>query len=134
MLNLVFYRVNEMQFIFDERVKPNTAFKINPKIECKLAKNANGLTVDMILKINEDISSPVPFNLKVRLTGGFSGDVSGNEKDLMNEAFSILFPYMRAVVSTLTVNCNVPAYVLPAISRESLEKSENPAENPAQVN
>ena len=51
-LSLVYYRVNELEFKFNESVKPNTSFQIKPKIECKVAKKDELLFVNVTLKIN----------------------------------------------------------------------------------
>ena len=70
-ISLIYYRVNELEFKFNESIKTNASFQIKPKIECKVAKKEDNLFVNLTLKINEDISSPVPFNLKVVLGGTF---------------------------------------------------------------
>lgn len=128
-LSLVYYRVNEIEFKFNEAVKPNTAFQIKPKIECKVAKKEETLFVNITLKINEDISSPVPFNLKVMLAGTFKTADGApldsiDQKAQVGEVFEILYPYLRSIVSSLTVNCNIPAYILPSVDSEQLIEGE----------
>lgn len=129
-LSLVYYRVNELEFKFNESVKPNTSFQIKPKIECKVAKKDELLFVNLTLKINEDISSPVPFNLRILLAGTFKAQDGGalesaDQKAQVNEAFAILYPYLRAAVSSVTVNLNIPAYILPTIIPEQLTENES---------
>lgn len=124
-LSLVYYRVNELDFKFNESVKPNTAFQIKPKIECKLAKKEETLFVNLTLKINEDISSPVPFSLRVMLAGTFKTSDGTpleiiDQKTQVSEVFAILYPYLRAIVSSVTVNLNIPAYILPSVDPEQL--------------
>lgn len=128
-LSLVYFRVNELEFKFNENTKPNTQFQIKPKIECKIAKKDNNLFANLTLKINDDISSPVPFELKVTLGGTFSAPADfkfddENRKAVLSEAFSVLYPYLRAIVSQVTLNCNVPAYILPSITPEQLTENE----------
>lgn len=127
-LSLVYYRVNELEFSFNEGVKPNSSFQIKPKIECKIAKKEDMLFVNLTLKINEDISGPVPFNLKVLLAGTYkTADGSSldlvDQKTQINEAFSILYPYLRSIVSSITLNCNIPAYILPSVTPEQLTEN-----------
>lgn len=129
-LSLVHYRVNEFDFKFNETVKPNTAFQIKPKIECKVAKKDELLFVNLTLKINEDISSPVPFEMRVLLSGTFKSQdgtslETNDQKAQVNEAFAILYPYLRSTVSSITVNFNIPAYILPTIIPEQLTEKEN---------
>lgn len=127
---LVYYRVNELEFKFNEAVKGNVSFQIKPKIECKVAKKEDNLFVNLALKINEDISSPVPFDLKVVLAGTFKLkdptvvlDEAGQRAQI-NEAFAMLYPYLRACVSGITLNCNIPAYILPTVLPEQLTQNE----------
>ena len=65
-LSLIYYRVNELEFKFNEAVKPNTSFQIKPKIECKVAKKEETLYVNLTLKINEDISIGSPSGATLR--------------------------------------------------------------------
>ena len=129
-MTLVYYRVNELEFKFNEAVKGNVSFQIKPKIECKVAKKDDNLFVNLTLKINEDISSPVPFDLKVVLSGTFKikdpnavlDEVA--QRAQINEAFAMLYPYLRASVSGITLNCNIPAYILPTVLPEQLTQNE----------
>lgn len=120
-ISLIYYRVNELEFKFNEEVNTNISFQIKPKIECKATKKNDNLFVNLVLKINEDISSPVPFNLKVRLTGTFkvpAGPVpsEAGQRAQIQETFSVLYPYLRAIVSEITLACNIPAYILPSVT------------------
>ena len=129
-ISLVYYRVNELEFKFNEAIKGNISFQIKPKIECKVAKKDDNLFVNLTLKINEDISSPVPFDLKVVLAGTFKvKDASvildeSEQKAQIHEAFSVLYPYLRSTVSGITLNCNIPAYIMPTILPEQLTQNE----------
>lgn len=128
-LSLLYYRVSEMEFKFNENQKPNTSFQIKPKIECSIAKKEDHVFANLKLKVNEDISSPVPFNLKVVLVGTFKvkDDSVFDEtlqKVLASEACAILYPYLRSIVANLTVNCNLPAYFLPTSAAESLSNAD----------
>ncbi len=129
-ISLVYYRVNELEFKFNEAVKGNISFQIKPKIECKVAKKDDNLFVNLALKINEDISSPVPFNLKVVIAGTFKlKDPTlvmdeNAQRAQIHEAFSVLYPYLRSTVSGITLQCNIPAYILPTILPEQLTQNE----------
>lgn len=71
----------------------------------------------------------MPFDLKVALAGTFKVKenfvlAENNQKAVLAEAFSILYPYLRAIVSQVTLNCNIPAYILPSITPEQLTENE----------
>ena len=68
----------------------------------------------------EAVKNDYPFNMKVRLIGLFT--IQNDEKDEIKESYieknsvSILFPYLRSIVSTYTANSNVNTTVLPTIN------------------
>ena len=68
-LQLVGYRINKFDFKFHDKYKQTTQFKILPKIECRAGRNEKTLFVNLSVRINEDISSPVPFNIDVEMFG-----------------------------------------------------------------
>jgi len=70
-IKLVTFRVNEIEFKFNGAIKPDTQFRIVPKIESKLGQNGKNLFVNLSVRVNEDISAPVPFNLNVVMFGHF---------------------------------------------------------------
>ena len=65
-----------------------------------------------------DKENPDSFSIKAVLVGIFSYK-EGSDKDLLHiETFRALFPYARALVSTLTANAGIPAIILPEIDIE----------------
>jgi len=54
-----------------------------------------------------------PFEIKVKILGIFETNV-----------IAILYPYVRAIISTYTAQANVPALILPPINVNSLMKDE----------
>lgn len=66
------------------------------------------------------VKNDYPFNMKVRLIGLFT--IQNGEKEEIKESYieknsvSILFPYLRSIVSTYTANSNVNTTVLPTIN------------------
>ena len=60
-----------------------------------------------------------PFEMTVSLTGKFECEGEEPEKFSKN-AIAILYPYVRAIVSTYTANANVNALILPAINVNKL--------------
>lgn len=126
---LITYRINNVEFKFKEGIQPGTKFRINPKIECKMGRNQNTLFVNLSVRINEDISSPVPFNLNVVMFGHFVAEKEAEQRVYAEEAIDILYPFLRAAVSSFTANCNIPPYVLPIINSNVIEENPANAEN-----
>lgn len=61
-----------------------------------------------------------PFCMKVKLTGLF--EIVSDEKESVKKSFieknsiTILYPYLRAIVSTYTANSNIRTIILPPIN------------------
>lgn len=56
-----------------------------------------------------------PFNINISLTGVFeldNQDIENRKNFAEINAIAILFPYLRAIVSTYTSNANVPPLIL----------------------
>lgn len=129
-IKLVTFRVNQIEFKFNEGIQPGTKFQIKPKIECKMGRNDKTLFVNLSVRVNEDISSPVPFNLSAAMFGTFVVESEAEQKVFISEAMETLYPYLRAAVSAITANCNIPAYILPVINPGAVDGAETtPDEN-----
>ncbi len=118
---LITYRINNVEFKFKEGIQPGTKFRINPKIECKMGRNQNTLFVNLLVRINEDISSPVPFDLTVNAFGTFNVLKDATEAELASETMDTLYPFVRAAVASMTANCNIPPYILPIINSDNAQ-------------
>ena len=116
---LITYKINEIEYKFNEGIKPGEKFQITPKIECKMGRNDKTLFVNLSVRINEDISSPVPFNLKVAMFGTFAVAEEAEQQVFIAEAIETLYPFLRAAVAAFTANCNIPPYILPVINPDS---------------
>ncbi|MBO6263386.1 MAG: protein-export chaperone SecB [Clostridia bacterium] len=125
-IRLTSFRVNEMQYKFHEGIQPGTRFQIKPKIECKMGRKDKTLFVNLSVKVNEDISSPVPFDIHVAMFGTFNVIEEEDQKVFIAEAVETLYPYLRAMVASVTANCNIPAYMLPPINPTAIASGENP--------
>jgi len=65
-----------------------------------------------------------PFHLAVLMTGifQFQTELKGEELNniLKQQAINILFPYLRALISNITVNAGLPPVILPLININQL--------------
>ena len=85
--------------------------------------------VNLSVRINEDISSPVPFDLNVTSFGTFGVIKDADESVLVSEAMDTLYPFVRAAVASMTANCNIPPYILPLINSENAQIEQERKEN-----
>ena len=94
------------------QLKLDTKFSYNVKYSKEL--NCQGeLNVEVSAKEQAD-----KFFIKIKTVGIFSYK-EGSDKDLLHvETFKTLFPYARALVSTITANTGIPPIILPDINIE----------------
>lgn len=125
-IKLLSYRINKLGYSFHEGIKPGTKFEIKPKIECKLGRNDKTLFVNLSARINEDISSPVPFDLDAAMFAVFAVVNERDQKEYVAEALDCLYPFLRSAVACITASCNIPTYVLPMISAPTADEGGAP--------
>ena len=97
-IQLLTYRVNQLEFKFNEGIKPGTKFNINPKIECKVGRKDKTLFVNLSVKINDDISSPVPFNIFASIFATFVVKNEVEQNVFATESMEVLYPFLRAII------------------------------------
>ena len=110
------YIVNRVEFIRNENHDSGQKTKIQFSIYKDVKKTDNKMKVTLDTKIFENAQeNNYPFEMNIQITGYFSIE---NESKLNFEpnAIAILYPYIRAIVSTYTANANVNALILPPIN------------------
>lgn len=119
------YNVEKVEFIKNNDFN-NDNVKIDFKVdkETSFDKNSNIGKVTLDVNIFKDpIQNNYPFSLRILVTGIFTIDCDDDDlcqKLLNKNAVSILFPYIRALITTYTANSNVPALILPPINVNKL--------------
>ena len=119
MSNLKFldYKVVEAHFKANTDIPQGPQnFQISPKIRFDIHHADKNLTLKVNVNIDKSQPTPTPFELNIDIVGHFLVERPTDINSLRIEATSVLFPYVRAAVSGLTVNANLPAYVLPLIN------------------
>lgn len=87
------------------------------------------MTVELQVEIFKDaIRNNYPFEMIVSVVGIFemkSNDKENNIQRFKTNAVAIMYPYIRALVSTYTANANVPPLILPVMNiNKMIEESE----------
>ena len=96
-IKMTFYRVNKIDFKYNEQVKPDTKFQLKPRFDCKMGVNGKMLFVNLGVTVTNEQTSPTPFDLQVKA------------------CLRQLMPYLHSTVASITADCNIPAYFLPII-------------------
>lgn len=115
MLKFLGYKVTEMSFRINSEAQNEKNFQINPKIRFDLKKDPRSLVVAVNVTIDKSQPTPVPFELNLNLVGSFQAEGEMNIEEMRIQASSMIFPYVRAAVTNITTNANLPAYYLPVI-------------------
>ena len=109
------YTINRVQ------MAPNTKFEIKPQFSRtirRVQENEKLYFVSLEVKVESTEKEPKPFNLKVRLVGIFEAEDVVTDEDKQILAIStteIVYPYLRAAVSSLTANAFINPMMLPVI-------------------
>lgn len=129
-LRFINYIVNEVNFK-SNRVKDNKkVWKLTFDITNNTKINKERNKMEITLKVNVfKGQEESPFNMEVELIGYFELD---GEDDIIRyeaNAIAIMYPYLRAIVSTYTASANVSPVILPAINVNAMLKRKKEEEN-----
>ncbi len=128
------YVVDEIKFKRNHNYqnKENKPIKVDFEVRESKKINENELIINLYTKVfgNAEIKN-YPFEIEVTITGFF--DISENKGNIDFEpnAIAILYPYIRAIISTYTSSANVAPVILPAINVNAMlkQQKENKKEN-----
>ena len=114
------YIVKTINFeINEEFLSQNKNVNLDFDIDAKSLSEGNRLIVELRAQIFKDaVKRGYPFEMNVVLKGYFSMESEGKIDISIFEtnAIAILFPYLRALVSSYTANANVTPVLLPAMN------------------
>ena len=103
------------------KVDPNHRFEIKPQFTRgvkRVKENDKLYFLTLEVKIEATEENPTPFNLKCRLVGAFEAEEIENKDDeqlLVLSMTEIVYPYLRAAVSSVTANAFINPLMLPVI-------------------
>lgn len=130
LIRLIGYTVDKVSFILnkDFDFKANPKVKVIPNFNRELTKiDQNTFSLSLSVSFDHP-DNEIPFFMDVQVSGKF---IFTNWEDAKlyplakNNSTSVLYPYIRALVTTVTANANVPPYILPVMNSNSLFKDKN---------
>lgn len=131
-LKFLNYIVNEVNYKTNNTELRKDGWNLNFDIRntTKINEEKNKMAITLNVNIFEGVKD-APFYMKVEIVGYF--ELEGEEDIIGYEAnaIAIMYPYLRAIVSTYTASTNVAPVILPAINvnamlkRKKEEKNEN---------
>ena len=108
------FQANEKCYCMDDQVELDFDFDIRSSIE----ENKLIIELSSIIFPNA-VTQNYPFEMEGVLKGFFSIDSADSNVDISffkTNAVAILFPYLRAIVSSYTANANIAPVILPAMN------------------
>lgn len=121
------YVVNKIIFKNNDNFKQDSErMSIDFNIHKSIVKKNNNMEVKLFTQIfSKAEENNYPFEMEVVLTGYFTEINNKEDVNFEPNAIAILYPYIRAIVSTYTASANVNALILPAINVNKLIEEQN---------
>ena len=125
-MKLLNYKVLKTTFELNETFE----FK-NGKIDIQPSFNRDIVKIDdqhykiaLGIKISKEINKgPIPFDAEVVISSVFelpNWESEAANSIAVNNATAIMFPYLRTLIATVTMNGNVPPYMVPIMNVSKL--------------
>ncbi len=131
-LKFVNYIVNNVHFNYNQKQSSEKNLKLtfNFKNITKINKEKNKMEISLSTEIFKDIED-APFSMSVEIIGFFELEGMGDISHYEANAIAIMYPYLRAIISTYTSSANVMPIILPAININAVlnNKSNDNQEN-----
>ena len=118
------YSVDELVFKKLSVPEDQHEFQLNPHFNHALFEQGNNeYDVKLSVEISPDETHPTPFHLRVEMVGHFTYTESSQTPDanlkqqvLKKNTVSILFPFLRQIVASMTNNANISTLMLPVMN------------------
>lgn len=123
------YIVKKVDFEYNEEYKDDGA-NLDIDIDKNIEYVKNKMIVTLTVNLFSKTERKYPFKMNVEVKGFF--EIESNDENINFEpnAIAILYPYVRAIVSTYTSNANVMPLILPPINvNKLLEEKEKGKES-----
>ena len=113
-VNLQGYKVDRIEFVSE--LENGTKIKLGNKFSYNVqyAKDRNLARGTFDLEVF-DKENPEKFGIKIVIVGFFAYDMNEKKEMVHAETFKQLFPYAKALITTVTANCGIQPIVIPNI-------------------
>lgn len=127
----IIYQINH-SFVVPEPNIVNNDLDFNIKVDLDKEHNIAVVSLGCIINKNFETENK-PLYLEVILQGIFTFEADIEEKRLENllstNAVAIIFPYLRAIVSNISINSGIPPIILPVMNIVELLKRKSVTKN-----
>lgn len=125
------YLVDKIDFALNENLEQGATYKIKPIYSRNIEKKDERYYVNLTFKLVSDTEEELPIRLFISMIGIFTLTDEENKEQLINyDSIMVMFPYLRAIVSTITSSANIPNILLPTINMAAVMKIQEDKEEP----
>ena len=117
-VNLQAYKVDKIDFVneMENGTKIALGNKYSYQVQYAVGKDVAKGTFDIEV---HDKENPEKFKIHVVVVGIFSYDNKVKKEIVHTETFKALFPYTKALITTVTANCGINPVMIPNIDIDS---------------
>lgn len=125
-IKLKAYKIEEMSFV--NKVKTTTKIELKNSYGYNVRYTNQNICEGKFTVTICDKNNPDTFALKLVLGGIFTFEPDAEKELIHVQSYKELFPYVRAIVTTITANAGVQPIMLPEMNIENKEifRIENP--------
>ena len=112
-------RVSELEFV--NKLENGTRVELGNKYNYSVNySNENICRGEFSIEV-ADKEDPSKFSIRAVVLGIFEFDPQTEKERIHVLTFKELFPYVRALITTVTANCGIPPVIIPTIDIEGQE-------------
>ena len=125
-LKLKAYKVEEILFV--NKIRANTKIELKNGYAYNVRYTNQNLCEGKFTVSIEDKAAPESFHIKLVLAGIFEYNTDVEREVLHVQTYKELFPYARAIITTLTANAGIAPIMIPDMDIENREiyRFDNP--------
>ena len=112
-LNLKMFRATEIKFA--NKVKNGTKIEFENKFSYNVRYSSNNICVGEMNYSAVSKQMPDKFFIKIVIEGIFDFDPTVPKENIHKESFKQLFPYTKALITTVTANAGIPPLLIPSV-------------------
>lgn len=119
-VNLQGYKVDKIDFV--NLMENNSKIALGNKYSYNVqyAKDRNLAKAEFDLEVYHK-ESPEKFRIHVVVVGFFAYQADEKKELIHAESFKAMFPYVKALITTVTANCGIPPIIIPNIDIDNQE-------------
>ena len=119
-VNLQAYKVDKIEFAnaLENGTKISLGNKYSYQVQYAVGKDIARGTFDIEV---HDKENPDQFKIRVIVVGIFAYNPDEKKEIIHTETFKALFPYAKALITTVTANCGIQPVIIPNIDIDNQE-------------